>query len=164
MIEIRLLRPEDADSIRKLRLEALLDSPESFGSSYEEEREYSLKKFKDRLESGCTLGAFLHEELVGMVTVIQETRNKTKHKANIFGMYVSPAQRGQGIGKNLIIKAINQAKTMKGIEQIHLTVVTSNDAAKHLYLSLGFEIYGREKHALKIGDSYLDEEHMYLFL
>ena len=163
-MEIRTLHLNDALSIRKLRLEALLDSPEAFDSSYEEEREYPLKKFKDRLKSGCTLGAFLHEELVGMVTVIQETRNKTKHKANIFGMYVSPAQRGQGIGKNLIIKAINQAKTMKGIEQIHLTVVTSNDAAKHLYLSLGFEIYGREKHALKIGDSYLDEEHMYLFL
>ena len=163
-MEIRTLHLNDALSIRKLRLEALLDSPEAFGSSYEEEREYPLKKFKDRLESGCTLGAFLHEELVGMITVIQETRNKTKHKANIFGMYVSPVQRGQGIGKNLMIEAIKQAKTLKGIEQIHLTVVTSNDAAKHLYLSLGFEIYGREKHALKIGDSYLDEEHMYLFL
>ncbi len=163
-MEIRPLQPADAKTIRKLRLEALLDSPESFGSSYEEEREYPLKRFKDRLESGCTLGAFLHEELVGMVTLMEETRNKTRHKATIYAMYVRPAQRGQGIGKKLMIEAIKQAKRIKGIEQIHLSVVTSNDAAKQLYLSLGFEIYGRERHALKIGDSYLDEEHMCLFL
>jgi ribosomal protein S18 acetylase RimI-like enzyme len=163
-MEIRPLQPANAKIIRKLRLEALLDSPESFGSSYEEEREYPLKRFKDRLESGCTLGAFLHEELVGMVTLMEETRNKTRHKATIYAMYVRPAQRGQGIGKKLMIEAIKQAKRINGIEQIHLSVVTSNDAAKQLYLSLGFEIYGRERHALKIGDSYLDEEHMCLFL
>ena len=163
-MEIRPLQPADAKTIRKLRLEALLDSPESFGSSYEEEREYPLKRFKNRLESGCTLGAFHHEELVGMVTLMEETRNKTRHKATIYAMYVRPAQRGQGIGKKLMIEAIKQAKRINGIEQIHLSVVTSNDAAKQLYLSLGFEIYGRERHALKIGDSYLDEEHMCLFL
>ena len=164
MMEIRLLRPEDADSIRKLRLEALLDSPESFGSSYEEEREYSLQKFQNRLEIGFTFGAFQDGKLIGMVTLIPDTKHKTRHKAHIFAMYVTPGLRGQGIGKKLVKEAIETAKQIDGIEQILLSVVTSNDGAKHLYLSLGFEIYGREKHALKIGDSYLDEEHMCLFL
>ena len=164
MIEIRLLRPEDADSIRKLRLEALLDSPESFGSSYEEEREYSLQKFQNRLEVGSTFGAFQDGKLIGMVTLIPETKHKTRHKAHIFAMYVTPGLRGQRIGRKLVKEAIETAKQIVGIEQILLSVVTSNDAAKHLYLSLGFEIYGKEKHALKIGDSYLDEEHMCLFL
>jgi len=163
MMEIRPLRPEDADSIRKLRLEALLDSPESFGSSYAEEREYPLQKFQNRLESGYTFGAFLDGKLIGMVTLIPETKHKTRHKAHIYAMYVTPDQRGQGIGKKLVKEAIETAKQIDGIEQIVLSVVSSNNTAKQLYLSLGFETYGKEKHALKIDEAYLDEDHMCLF-
>ncbi len=35
--------------------------------------------------------------------------------------------------------------------------------AKGLYESLGFEVYGRERRALKIGDEYVDEELMVLY-
>lgn len=163
-MDIRQLQETDTETYRRLRLEALCDSPESFGSSYEEEREYPLQLFKDRLKNSCTLGAFLDAELVGMVTLMQETRNKTSHKANIYAMYVTPSQRGQGLGKKLMLEAIKQARTIKEIEQIHLTVVSSNEAARQLYLSLGFVIYGKEKHALKIDNVYFEEEHMYIFL
>jgi hypothetical protein len=43
-------------------------------------------------------------------------------------------------------------------------VATSQPAARQLYLSLGFESFGCERHALKIGDVYVDEEHMSLSL
>ena len=163
-MEIRQLQESDTEAYRRLRLEALCDSPESFGSSYEEEREYPLQLFKDRIKNSCTLGAVLDAELVGMVTLMQETRHKTSHKANIYAMYVTPSQRGQGLGKKLMLEAIKQAQTIKEIEQIHLTVVSNNEAARQLYLSLGFVIYGKEKHALKIGNVYFDEEHLYTFL
>jgi hypothetical protein len=45
-----------------------------------------------------------------------------------------------------------------------ISVVTVQAAALSLYRSLGFESYGRERRALKIGDRYLDEEHMILFV
>jgi hypothetical protein len=38
------------------------------------------------------------------------------------------------------------------------------EAARRLYRALGFEVYGYEKHALKVGATYVDEEHMVLWL
>jgi hypothetical protein len=45
-----------------------------------------------------------------------------------------------------------------------LSVVTTQDAAISLYRSLGCESFGCERRALKIGDRYLDEENMVLFV
>ena len=59
---------------------------------------------------------------------------------------------------------LERAMGVEGIEQILISVVTVQAAALSLYRSLGFESYGRERRALKIGDRYLDEEHMILFV
>jgi RimJ/RimL family protein N-acetyltransferase len=45
-----------------------------------------------------------------------------------------------------------------------LTVVASNAAACRLYRAAGFEQYGLERRALKIGDTYYDEALMALSL
>jgi RimJ/RimL family protein N-acetyltransferase len=43
-----------------------------------------------------------------------------------------------------------------------LTVVASNVAARRLYSAAGFEEYGLERRALKVGDEYYDEVLMVL--
>jgi ribosomal protein S18 acetylase RimI-like enzyme len=58
---------------------------------------------------------------------------------------------------------IRLLRSRPGLEQVALGVSTTNVAAKRLYESLGFEIYGRENRALKIGDEYVDEELMVLY-
>jgi hypothetical protein len=50
---------------------------------------------------------------------------------------------------------------MTGVE---IRVLSEQDAAQALNLSLGFETYGWERRALKIGERYLDNEHMVLRL
>ncbi|SEN23153.1 Ribosomal protein S18 acetylase RimI [Mesobacillus persicus] len=166
-MEIRRLKSEDAKSYQKVRLEALKNNPEAFGSSYAEEKDRSIETYAERLASdeSITIGAFQEAELVGTVTLFREKYLKLSHKANIFAMYVQPDKRGLGVGKKLLLEAINQANTIDGIEQLNLTVVATNEPAKNLYTSLGFEVFGRERHALKFEDgTYLDEEHMVLFL
>ncbi len=79
-------------------------------------------------------------------------------------MYVAPEVRGQGIGKQLMQALLTRCTTISGVEQIHLGVVTTNVAARHLYETLGFRTYGVESHALKDGERYLDEAFMSLFL
>lgn len=79
-------------------------------------------------------------------------------------MYVIPEKRGNGFAKMLLKTAIEQAKRTQGIEQINLTVVSTNVSAKRLYDSLGFEQFGVERRALKVGKAYFDEIHMVLFL
>ena len=48
-------------------------------------------------------------------------------------MYVSPEKRGSGIGKALVREAIKKAKELKDVEQVYLTVITTNEPAKKLY-------------------------------
>jgi hypothetical protein len=43
-----------------------------------------------------------------------------------------------------------------------LAVATSQSAARQMYRSFGFEIYGTEPNALKVGARYIDEVHMIL--
>src|SRR5690606_36859575 len=99
-----------------------------------------------------------------VVTLFRESLAKLQHRANIIAMYVAPDQRGLGIGKSLMIEAIQVAHDWAGVEQVYLTVVTTNEPAKKLYASLGFEVFGTEKRALKVKDTHYDEEHRVLFL
>lgn len=168
-MNIRLLKPSDAKSYWDLRLEALEQSPEAFAVSYEEaiKRENPVESVAKNLTNrvNFTFGAFNNnEELIGVVTLLQETSLKLKHRANILAMYVSPEIRGLGVGKELLSTAINQAKIIESIEKLNLTVVTTNESAKKLYTKFGFKIFGIEEHALLINNNYYDEEYMVLFL
>jgi RimJ/RimL family protein N-acetyltransferase len=44
------------------------------------------------------------------------------------------------------------------VEQVMLSVITENERARHFYEKMGFEPYGLERRALRIGDRYYDEE------
>jgi L-amino acid N-acyltransferase YncA len=79
-------------------------------------------------------------------------------------MYVPQELRGKGVGKALLEAAIAYAKTLSGLEQINLAVVLTSKEARKLFISIGFETYGLERHALKLHDHYFDQEHMTLRL
>jgi ribosomal protein S18 acetylase RimI-like enzyme len=51
-----------------------------------------------------------------------------------------------------------------GLEQVTLGVSMPQMAARQLYDTLGFQVYGYERHALKIDATYVDEEHRVLWL
>jgi ribosomal protein S18 acetylase RimI-like enzyme len=165
-MNIRRLQPSDAEEYRKLRLIALQMHPSAFASSYEEEKENSSDFYKMRFQSeeSFTFGAFEEEKLVGSVTLLHETKRKLKHRALIVAMYVSDECRRRGVGKALIAAALEKANGMAGIEQIYLAVESTNEPAKKLYSSFGFEVFGTDKRAMKIEDTYFDEDHMVLFL
>lgn len=167
-MEIKLLTPTDANAYWELRLEALQQNPEAFATSFEEaiQRINPIEQVEKNLqtEGNYTFGAFHQEKLVGMVTLSQESYLKMKHRANIFAMYVSPQARGLGAGKALLIGAINKAKSIEEIEKINLSVVSTNEKAKNLYSQLGFKVFGVEEKALKVANTYYDEDHMVLGL
>ena len=132
-MEIRILQSlEDAEKYRMIRLESLDSSPESFASSYEEEKDFSIEKFKNQfqLNDSFTYGAFEKGELVGIITLHQEKLSKLRHRAHFGAMYVSPSKRSLRIGKNLMVEGIKKAKGIEGLEQIYLAVVTTNESSK----------------------------------
>lgn len=107
------------------------------------------------------LGAFADGRLVGTAGFRREDRAKTGHKGWVWGVYVTPDWRSQGIGRTLMSELIQRAELLPGLEQIHLAVRVDG-AAQRLYSSLGFVVYGLEVQALKAGDSYVDQNHMVL--
>lgn len=68
--------------------------------------------------------------------------------------------RGKGIGRKLLAQALALAESVPGLLQVNLSVNANNPAAISLYESLGFQTFGREPGAMKIGNSLYDELHM----
>jgi len=166
---IRILQADDVASFRSLRLLALQESPNAFGSTYNKEAGKSLDAVTERIrprEDGSIVCGFFSDanELIGIIGFARDDGPKERHKAFIWGMYVHPEHRRQRIGFQLINHVIQYAKCLPDMRQIKLTVTSSNKAAANLYTQLGFIPYGIEKDSLASGDGFLDECFMALRL
>ena len=128
MIEIRRMRPEDADAAA--RLEAVCFS-----------HPWSAKAFAQCAadENVCYLMAWEGEKLVGNCGV----RN-IAGDGEITNVAVDPACRRQRVGTELMNKLLETGRSM-GIEAFTLEVRASNQAAIRLYESFGFLLEGTRR-------------------
>jgi ribosomal protein S18 acetylase RimI-like enzyme len=165
-MHVRSLLESDAAAWWQIRFESLENEPLAFGKALEEHRvttpESAAQRFRDVPEGSFHLGAFEGAEMIGMASFIRDAGLKERHKGRIFGVYVSPGQRGKGAGRALLGVLLERAKADASLEQILLAVASGQGAARQLYASLGFETYGTEPNALKVGTTYVDEELMIL--
>lgn len=164
-MEIRRLTKEDSNAFHLLRLQALHDSPAAFGMTPEEHSLLATEQVLNQIDSerSFLFGAFDYKLLVGMTGVARERGIKRQHSGVVWGVYVSPVHRRSGIGRLLLEGAITHSREI-GIQILKLSVNAENDSAKSLYKAYGFEEWGFEPKALKVGESYIDELHMRLEL
>jgi ribosomal protein S18 acetylase RimI-like enzyme len=155
MIEIKKLPAKRWKELRDLRLEALLNSPLAFGSSFDEEKLFKANEWKKRINS--SIFATFDDKPVGMAVFIINEKIKTKHIANIYGVFVKEEFRGKGIGKKLINSILNIINRNKSVWKIKLTVNTEQNAAVDLYKQFGFNVAGRLKNELRIDGKFYDE-------
>ena len=169
MARVRLLTADDARLVFDLRLLSLATDSDAFLATEEEDRARGLMWFSDRLSDHlsdpvcCVFGAQQDDQLVGLVGAFRGERLRARHKATIWGMWVEPSQRRQGIARRLMKEILSHLR-IHGVELVQLSVASGQAAARDLYSSLGFVSYGIEKGAMKVGDRYIDEEHMSLWL
>ncbi|MEM7373309.1 MAG: GNAT family N-acetyltransferase [Bacteroidota bacterium] len=168
-ITLRLLTPTDAAGFQALRLKSYQEAPFAFSESYEDEVVKHIDLFAQELNivgdppEWFVLGAFDSAgQLAGFVKFRRDRRSKGRHKSMIHAMYVDPVYRNQGIGHQLMQEVLTKAKTLQGLEQVHLWVLHAKTSAADFYAKLGFVSQGIVKKDLKVEGKYVDAEYMVL--
>ena len=150
--QIRILAAADAGELFRLRRAALLDLPFAFLASPEDDLASSQDAAAQLLKQApgsVVFGAFT-ERLVGMLGLYRAGPAKAAHKGNIWGMFVLPQWRRQGLAKRLLEAVITHARTIEGIVSVRLSVSESAFAARRLYEGAGFKCWGVEPDAIRL--------------
>jgi ribosomal protein S18 acetylase RimI-like enzyme len=147
---------------------ALTREPYAFARVPENEHSRAPESVAPRLraapEGNFVVGAFDGRHMVGQVGSVRYEGRKERHKGTNWGVYVTAAARGQGVAKAMLTQLLDRVRGYPGLEQVSLSVSIPQEAARQLYSALGFEVYGYEKHALKVGETYVVAEHRVLWL
>ncbi|MDH3456902.1 MAG: GNAT family N-acetyltransferase [Gemmatimonadota bacterium] len=163
---IRLLQEADAQAYIDLRRQALLEAPLAFTASPEDDVAASVEAVREQLRQtpqSVIIGAF-QDGLVGIVGLYRDRHAKASHKSHLWGMYVTPDHRQQGLGSQLLEAALRHARTLAGITWVHLGVSSAASEARRLYDRAGFRVWGAEPDALRHADQAVVEYHMALQL
>ena len=145
MVSIRLMLPHEWYRHKEVRLQALLDSPHAFGSSYEVEAKRSNSEWQQVIETALASGknhvylAVSGGAVCGLVWC--KLSAVEAGLAEIFQMWVNPEHRGMGVGEKLLQAAIECARN-HSMERISLEVTATNHAAAAFYQSQGFQQVG----------------------
>ena len=151
MIEVRTARPDEWRHVRDLRLRALADSPDAFGSTFERERVYAKREWL-RWISGWErtvnrlLVAIDEQTWIGMAV---GSRADDDERAHLYAMWVDPDSRRTGVGRRLV-EAILEWAEAEGATEIELGATAINRDAVVFYERLGFADTS-ERHALRDG-------------
>jgi ribosomal protein S18 acetylase RimI-like enzyme len=167
-IPIRL-NPAHAPLYRQLMLQAYELHPDAFTSSVTERAALPLAWWEARLEATETpkeivFGSFVGDELAGVAGLSFDGREKARHKATLFGMFVHPRFRQLGLASLLLRQALGHAASRPGVTLVQLTVTDGNHAAQALYQRHGFVQFGLEPCAVAVGTSFVAKSHMWCAL
>lgn len=164
---VRRLIPADAPTYRALMLDAYARHPEAFTSTVEERASLPPAWWETRLRMDAdaaevVYGAFDADgTLIGAAGLGRESRQRTRHKASLFGMAVAPTARRVGAGRQLVLALLAHARTLDGVRVVQLTVTEGNCPAQALYERCGFQVFGVEPMANLLNGAFLSKLHMW---
>jgi RimJ/RimL family protein N-acetyltransferase len=135
-VQIRRLSPDDWAAYREIRLAALADSPEAFGSTLAREQQFTEAIWRSRLTTAAAFGAERHGDrcLLGIAAGLP---TGITGSAILVSMWIAPEARRQGIGEALVHQVIAWAKA-GGFSRLELEVTAGNTGAERLYERCGF--------------------------
>lgn len=138
MVEIQAIGVGHESRLRQLRLRALHDAPDTFGSTYADVAARPLADWTAQLEELETFVA-VDDVDVGLVRGVAD--HDEPSRAWLISMWVAPQARGQDVGLALIDAVLAWAERC-GFAELHLDVADDNSAAIALYQRAGFEPNG----------------------
>jgi ribosomal protein S18 acetylase RimI-like enzyme len=158
-VQIIVLPPSRWAEYRALRLRALQESPQAFGSSHAENVDrpdtFWIGRLRDA-ESGRTPLLFAEDDgrLIGLVGAYVEPDEPDV--ANIVTVFVMPEYRGRGVGRLLVDAILAEIALWPEIIAARLTVNLLQTAAVATYRQAGFTVVATERN--RMGDGELHEE------
>lgn len=137
-IQTRQLTDKDMHDFRHIRLSALKNNPEMFASTYDIEAKKPLDVFLKVVLDYVVFGTYHQNNIIGMLIFHQEEDLNGIAHAHLYGFFIEPAWRGQGIATQLLQTVLAYAQPR--VKKIRLSVVATNTPAIHLYQKQGFQI------------------------
>jgi ribosomal protein S18 acetylase RimI-like enzyme len=158
-VSVVALGPRDWRDLRAIRQEALQSEPAAFSSSYEETLAWSADVWRGRLANDHRLHllARAQNRPIGIVGGYVGSDEGDDSVAVVFGMYVSREHRDKGIGRLLLASLIDRLSSFPQITTIRLGVTETQDPARTLYESVGFQVVGKEEESIVVDDRHYDE-------
>jgi len=146
LISVRPIALHEWQKYRDIRLQALQDAPDAFGSTWAAEAAQADEHWSTRMAAAAAsdtdraLFAVNGEAVCGLVWC--KLSAAEPGVADIYQMWVAPAARGLGAGRALLSQALAWAKN-RGTQRVRLGVTVADSPAMQLYRSLGFAPVGQ---------------------
>jgi GNAT superfamily N-acetyltransferase len=143
---VRRFEASEWPTYRELRLRALADSPDAFGSTLEIEQPRTDELWAARLSAG--VASQLDLPLVAIASgtpgglAWARVDQTDPLRVNVFQMWVAPKSRSRGLGGRLLQAAIAWAR-VRGATRVCLGVTLAESPAMRMYLAAGFRPEGR---------------------
>lgn len=159
---VKKIEKSDWRQYRDIRLEALMNEPAAFGSSYSAESQRTDEQWQERMIEAEKINGdrFFYGVFDGSILVsIGGAYKNDSAEWNIIAIYTKKEFRGQGIGKLLMSGLLNDLRRRE-IKKVFLCVNTIQESAVALYKKTGFKITKTIQNELMGDGKYYDEHEM----
>jgi len=161
--KITKLPPSRWQDYKNLRIEAVIDSPQSFTSTVDETHAEPDTAWQSKIKN-MFFAVTDDGQLAGMAGCVCDEKEKLAHIGHVVSVYVHPEYRRQGIGRQLLMAIIEYSQGNPSIKKLELGVITTETAAYALYTSVGFKKVGELSMASWANNRFYDEYLMEMVL
>jgi GNAT superfamily N-acetyltransferase len=134
------LEREDWPAVKELRLRALADSPQSFGSSLDRESAFRPDDWRALVDRGRWFRAVAGDASIGIAAGLPLSPDE----AHLMSFWVDPASRGTGVATALLEAVVEWARST-GVAKLTLWVADESPTARRFYTRMGFAGTGRRQ-------------------
>ncbi len=141
-LTVRRARVGDELVLRDLRLRALREEPEAFGSTYEREVARTIADWQGWMSPGVTFVLYDSAGAQGMVAGVMDAADSAV--VHLMAMWVNPEMRGTG-GADELVQALMTWACSVDAKRVRLKVIEGNDRARRFYERKGFRPTGEKE-------------------
>lgn len=148
---IRPYRPEDLPTLKEITVEAFdgvsIDQSieQMYGIIHRHDWQWRKAKHLDDDVANGTVAVFVAEHEGKIVGYVTTTQDPEAGIGNVPNMAIAAGYRGQGLGRQLLLHAMDHLR-LAGLTHARIATLVQNEIGIHLYTDLGFREISRQIH------------------